>query len=157
LAMENLKKAISLKRDYAPAHFLIAMVYIREGKTKEAIEKLEALERTASFDAGLAFQLGIVYYQDNQLDKAKREFERAVKINSNYSNARYFLGLIYSREGDRNKAIEQFEEISELNPHNKKVKDILANLKNGKPALEGIQEKNLPPIGEEPPEIQINR
>lgn len=150
-AQENFQKALGLKSDYAPAHFQIAMIYIRQGKTKEAIEKLEATKLVTPFDIGLAFQLGLLYYNDNQLNKALTEFERAVSIDENYSNARYFLGLIYDRQENKDKAIEQFGRIEELNPDNLEVKMILANLREGLPALEGIQLLELP-IEERPPE-----
>ncbi|XOB41945.1 MAG: tetratricopeptide repeat protein [Candidatus Nealsonbacteria bacterium] len=151
LALENFERSLSLKDDYAPAHFQIAMIYVREGKAKEAAVKLEAIKEVAPFDTGLAFQLGVIYYNDNQFEKAEGEFERAVGLDRNYSNARYFLGLIYDREGNKRDAISQFEKIEELNPENLEVKKILANLRDGKPALEGIQ-PGQPPIEEVPPE-----
>ncbi len=153
LAKRNFQKALELKSDYAPAHFQIAMIYIREGEIKEAIEKLEITKLVTPFDIGLAFQLGLLYYNDNQLNLAKAEFGRAVSIDENYSNARYFLGLIYDRQGNRDKAIEQFERIEKLNPDNLEVKTILANLRKALPALEGIQPPQLP-IEERLPEIE---
>lgn len=138
LALENLKKAIELKSDYAPAHFQIALVYQRMGKIDEAIRKMEETKNFASLDVGVAFQLGVLYWQKNDLDKAKIEFERAVALSPNYSNARYFLGLIYDKEGEKKKAIEQFERIAKFNPDNEEVKKILSNLREGKSALEGI-------------------
>lgn len=150
-AKENFEKAIKLKSDYAPAHFLIAMINVRENKIAQAIEKLEDTKVMAPFDTGLAFQLGLIYYNDNQFEKAKEEFERAVLIDQNYSNARYFLGLIYDREGKKEEAISQFEKIEELNPDNDEVKKILANLRMGRPALEGVV-SGQPPIEEKPAE-----
>ena len=151
LASENFEKSLSLKEDYAPAHFQMAMIYVREGKTEEAIEKLGAVKQAAPLDTGLAFQLGVIYYNDNQFDKAKAEFLRAIGLDGNYSNARYLLGLIYDKEGDKKGAILQFESIEKLNPQNQEVKSILANLRAGKPALEGIQPAQ-PPIEEMPSE-----
>lgn len=151
LARENFEKAISLKSDYAPAHFLAAMVFFREGKNEEAIAKLEETKLQAPSDVGLAFQLGLIYYNDNKLDKARAEFERAVAFSPDYSNARYFLGLIYDKQGNKQRAVSQFERISELNPDNQEAKNILNNLRNGKPALEGIVQSQ-PPIEEKPAE-----
>ncbi len=151
LALESFERSLQLKEDYAPAHFQIAMIYVREGKTKEAIDKIETIKEVAPLDAGLAFQLGVIYYNDNQFDKAKGEFQRAIRLDGNYSNARYFLGLIYDREENKKGAILQFERIEKLNPENSEVKKILANLRAGKPALEGI-EPSQPPIEEAPPE-----
>ena len=151
LARENFEKAISLKTDYAPAHFLAAMVFFREGKNKEAIDKLEETKLQAPSDVGLAFQLGLIYYNDNKLEKARLEFERAVAFSPDYSNARYFLGLIYDKQGNKQGALGQFENISKLNPDNQEVKNILNNLRSGKPALEEIVQSQ-PPIEEKPPE-----
>ena len=150
-AREQFQKAIDLKSDYAPAHFQMAMIYVREGKIEEAIGKLEATKRVAPFDPGLAFQLGLIYYNNEQFDKAWAEFERAIGFDPNYSNARYFLGLIYDREKKKDLAIEQFIRIEELNPENEEVKKILVNLRAGKAALEGITPAR-PPIEEAPPE-----
>jgi len=151
-AREQFQKAIDLKGDYAPAHFQMAMVWVAEGKVAEAIEKLEEIKQIAPLDAGLAFQLGLLYYNDNKLDKAKEEFERATNLDPNYSNARYFLGLVHDKKGRKNLAIEQFEKVSQLNPENEEVKKILVNLREGKPALEGIVPAQ-PPVEEDvPPE-----
>ena len=135
LALENFKKAIEVKSDYAPAHFQIALTYQRMGKIDEAIAKMEEAKSLSPLDVGIAFQLGMLYWQKEDLDKAKAEFERAVALNPNYSNARYFLGLIYDKEGRKQKAIEQFEKIAELNPENEEVKTILSNLREGKSAF----------------------
>lgn len=137
-ALDELDEAITLKSDYAPAHFQIAVVYDLQGKTKELIEKLKETKGVAPYDTGLAFQLGLVYYRNDQYDKAKGELERAVSLDANYSNARYFLGLIYDMEGETEKAIEQFVKIEEFNSDNEEVKTILSNLRLGKSALENI-------------------
>lgn len=151
LARQNFEKAIELKSDYAPAHYLTAMTYLREEKLAEAVDKLEATKLVAPFDTGLAFQLGLVYYNDGKLSQAKAEFERAVLIDANHSNSRYFLGLILDRQGQKQEAISQFAKIEELDPANEEVKKILANLRAGKQALEGVV-SGQPPIEEKPEE-----
>lgn len=150
-AREQFQKSLDLKSDYAPAHFQMALIYVRENKIAQAIEKMEETKRVVPDDVGLAFQLGLLYYNDNQFDRARAEFERAVGFDPNYSNARYFLGLIYDREGRSKEAISQFEKIEQFNPDNEEVKKILANLRAGKPALEGVV-PGQPPIEEKPAE-----
>lgn len=135
-AIEAYNEAIKLKPNYSLAHFEIALVYDRQGKTAQAIAKMEDNRRLAPRDTGIAFQLAVLYFRTSQFDKAKVEFARAVVLDPNFSNARYFLGLLYDREGNKTAAIKQFEKIAELNPDNELVKQILANLKAGKPALE---------------------
>jgi tetratricopeptide (TPR) repeat protein/O-antigen ligase len=151
-AKEYFQKALDLKSDYAPARFQLALVYVSENKIAEAISEMENAKRDSPSDVGVAFQLGLLYYQANQYDKAQAEFERAVGLNENYSNARYFLGLIYDKAGKKDEAISQFEKIEKLNPDNEEVKKILANLRGGKSALEGIVPAQ-PPIEEKPEEV----
>lgn len=140
-----LDKAIALKFDYSPAHFLIAQIYIREGNLQKAIERVELVKGSNLGDPGLAFQLGFLYYRNNQIDRAQSEFERAVVLSENYSNARYFLGLIYDQKGQKQKAIEQFEKVAQFNPDNQEVKKILDNLKAGRSALETVVPPAQPP------------
>lgn len=144
-AKNYLEMSLGLKSDYAPAHFLLAAAAMREGKTQEAINRLEFIKNSYPSDSGLAFQLGLIYYQNNQFDQARGELARAIAINPNYSNARYFLGLIYDRSGDRTAAQEQFEKIAQLNPDNEEIKKILDNLKEGRSALDGIVPPAQPP------------
>lgn len=145
-AEQVLQKAVEVKGDFAPAHFLLAQTNIRSGDTKSALASIEKVKLSAPFDVGIAFQLGLLYYQNSDFDRAQVELERAVSINPNYSNARYFLGLIHDRRGDKQRAIKEFEQIEAFNPDNQEVKRILANLYDGKSALAGI----VPPA--EPPE-----
>jgi tetratricopeptide (TPR) repeat protein len=151
-AKEEFQTALDLKSDYAAARFQIALIYVGEEKIDEAIVEMEEAKRQSPFDVGVAFQLGFLYYNDDQFNKAKAELERVVNLDENYSNARYFLGLIYDREGKTEEAISQFEKIEVLNPDNAEVKTILANLRAGRPALEGITPAQ-PPIEERPEEV----
>lgn len=152
-ALEELKKAISLKSDYAPAHYLIAVVLDQKGERESAISKLEETKLMAPNDVGIAFQLGLLYWKKNDLEKAEAEFKRALSIFENYSNARYMLGLIYDKKGEKEKAKEEFKKVLELNPQNQEVIKIIDNLNKGLPALEGILPKE-PPIQPTPSEIR---
>lgn len=149
-------KAIELKADYLPAHFQLAMIYVRQEKMKEALVRLEELKKAAPLDADLSFQLGALYYNDNKLDKAQAELERTVSLNEKYSNARYVLGLIYDKTGKKIKAIDQFEEILALNPDNQEVKKILKNLNDGKNALNGLSSP-AEPAETVPPQANLEK
>ncbi|MBU4284691.1 tetratricopeptide repeat protein [Patescibacteria group bacterium] len=151
-ALKNLDKAIALKSNYAPAHFEEAVIYDKQGKSQEAIAKMEINLKLLPNDSGAAFQLGVLYYKNELYDKAKAAFIKAISIEDNFSNARYFLGLLYDKDGKGDEAIKQFEKIAELNPDNEQVKQILANLRSGKPAL-GSPELGPP---EQPENIPID-
>ena len=149
-ALEKFNQAIALKSDYAPAHFQSAVVFDRQGKLPEAIAKMEINKQLLPNDTGIAFQLGVLYLRAKNYQKAKSEFLRAVTLDANFSNARYFLGLLYDREGNKDSALEQFTKISELNPDNEEIKQIIANLKAGKPA--GVKFPEEIPIEQVPAE-----
>jgi len=151
LALEKFNQAIAVKPDYAPAHFETALVFERQGKLNEAISKMEINRQLLPQDTGVAFQLAVLYYKAEKYPQAKAEFTRAIVLDPNFSNARYFLGLLYDREGDKKSALDQFERIFKLNPDNEHVKQIIANLKAGQPAL-GSPELGPP---EQPEEIPI--
>ncbi|OIP75986.1 MAG: hypothetical protein AUK06_00845 [Parcubacteria group bacterium CG2_30_36_18] len=153
LAVEDLEAAIELKPDYAPAHYLLAVVYDQQGNLDQAISKLEETKIITPQDPGVAFQLGLLYWRSQQFEKAQEEFERAVNLNPDYSNAKYMLGLVYDKIGEKEKAKKEFEALAQLDPQNQEIKKILANLEKGLPALEGIT-LSQPPIQETPPEIQ---
>jgi len=138
LAKMNLERAIELKSDYAPAHYLMAVVLSQEGQEKEAISKLEETIKIAPNDLGLIYQLSLLYYRTNEIEKAENLLKSALQSFPQYSNARYLLGLVYDREGQKEKALEEFKKVAELNPENEEVKKIVENLEKGLPALEGI-------------------
>ena len=153
-AIEYLEKAITLKSDYAPAHYLIAVAYDQMGNQAEAIRKLEDAKLVTPGDTGLAFQLGVLYYRQQELGKARDEFERAKGVNLRYSNARYMLGLVYDRLDRRQDAIAEFAAVAALNPDNQEVRTILSNLAAGRAALDGIGQPSTPPIQDNPEEIE---
>ena len=152
-AIADLEKAIQMKSDYAPAHYLIAVAHDQLGNQAEAIRKLEEAKMAASGDTGLAFQLGVLYYRQNEFEKSRAEFERTKILNNAYSNARYMLGLVYDRLGRRQDAIAEFAAVAALNPDNQEVRTILSNLAAGRAALDGIGQPSNPPIEENPEEI----
>ncbi|MBI2642287.1 MAG: tetratricopeptide repeat protein [Candidatus Wildermuthbacteria bacterium] len=150
--LENLAKAIELKQDYAPAHFLTAVILQEQGKTKEAIAKLVETKTVAPNDLGVAFQLGVMYWQDNQLENARKEFEAILAKEPNHANAQYMLGLVLDKLGKKTEAKAAFQKLADLNPNNEDLKKILENLNKNRPALEGVT-PSQPPVEETPPEI----
>ena len=138
-AIDRLEASLVLKSDYAPAHFLIAQIYERQGNRPGAIEKTAEVRDLNPRDVGVGYQLGLLYYFDDQINSAQREFERVLLLNPNYSNARYFLGLVYDKKGEKQQAIDQFQAVLDLNPGNTEIDKIIENLKLGAPALEGLQ------------------
>jgi tetratricopeptide (TPR) repeat protein len=137
-------KAVELKTDYAPAHYWIAVILERQGKTKEALAKLESVRNYNPRDLGVGFQLAILYYQNDEKDKAMAELERIIKLSPSYSNARWYLAAMYEEKGRLDDAIVQIEEVLK---YNKDSQDVMAR-------LEGLKAKKsgAAPEGEGLPE-----
>ena len=150
-AIKSYEEAAKLEPNNPFIYTGLGQVYLAKDDIDKAREQFQKSLNLKSDYAPAHFQLGVLYYNDNQLDKAQSELERAVSLDENYSNARYFLGLIYDKKSEKNLAIEQFEKIKALNPDNAEVPKILANLRSGKAALEGIV-PSQPPTEEKPPE-----
>lgn len=134
LAEQSFNTAVSLKEDYSPSHYQLAIVAERRGKLDEAISKMESVTRYNQQDVGVAFQLGLLYLRrggKDDLSRAQSAFEYAVQLLPSYSNARWFLASIYEQQGKLDKAIEQIQKVSELNPDNDLVKSRLERLKAG--------------------------
>ena len=152
-SFEKFNQAIAAKPDYAPAHFETALIFDRQGRVDEAISKMEINRQLLPRDTGVAFQLGVLYYKSERYNQAKGEFIRAVVLDPDFANARYFLGLLYDREENTEDALDQFDRIIKLNPDNEHIKDIIENLKTGRPAL-GSPELGPP---EQPEEVPIEK
>ena len=159
-ARTDLEKSRDLKNDYAPALFQLAMLDVREGKTTQAIARLEDAKRLVPQDIGLLFQLGVLYYNAEGLDNAKNVLGQALKVQldqgQEYVNARYFLGLIADKQGNHDEAVAQFEAIKKVNQDNTLIDQILKNLESGKHALDGIssQGPGVPPPPTEKPRTE---
>ncbi len=136
-AKDNLDKAVTLKPDYAPAHYWMALVLRDMGQTAEAVKRLEIVRASNPNDLGVGFQLAIMYYQNNQKDKAITELERVVALSPQYSNARWYLSAMYEEAGRLDDAIAQVQEVLKYNKDSDTVKqrlDALTAKKAGQPA-----------------------
>ncbi len=139
-AVDVFTKATDLKRDYAPAYYHQGLAYERQGKTEEAISRLEAVATLSPQDVGVGFQLALLYFQNDQKDAAIALLESVIRLSPDYSNALWYLGAMYEDKGDIVKAIEMITKVKELNPDNELVAQKLSELavKAVQPAAEGV-------------------
>ncbi len=132
-AEEALIQAITLKRDFTQAIFLLSQLQAQLGKAKEALQTAEAAAYFAPNDSTVVFQVGILRSANGDTAGAIAALARAVELNPQHANARFFLGVMYAISGDVPKAIEALEGVSALSPENATaVASDLASLRNGK-------------------------
>ena len=137
-AKAYLQEALALKPNFTQSLLLLSQIEAGQGNLTGAIGWAErALDaQPESLDA--LFQSGVLYYQNKDWDEAISILEKTVSLQANYANAKYFLGLVYDRVGRRPEAIKIFEDLSLTNPDQANLKQILSNLKAGRPALTGL-------------------
>lgn len=143
-ARDKFNKAIEIKQDYAVAYLQAAWVAKLQGKQQDMSSALQKASEYSANNASLAFQIGLFYYQNGNWQKAEQEFSRALVLIPNYANALYYLGLTYDQLGLTEKAIGEFSKVEQLSPDNQNIKKILANLRAGKKALNGLAQQ--PPV-----------
>lgn len=150
-AKAYIAQALALKSDYTDAIFTLAGLQANEGNLRSAIASVEVASVISPNDVGVFFQLGFLRYKNRDWHGAISAFERAVELAPAYSNARYFLGLAYDKVGRRGDAISQFQKIQSLNPENAEIRNILANLREGRDPLGGEAPAQDPEKRKEPP------
>jgi len=151
-ATENFSRAIELKNDYGPAHYWFAILQQRQGKTEEALARLEALRNSTPDDLGVGLQYALVAFQAGKKDVAIAELERVIKLSPDFANARWYLSAMYEDAGRLDDAIAQIEAIAKNNPDDPNVQARLEALKGTPPPAPS---EELPAPIEEKPEGEV--
>ncbi len=134
-ARKHVEEAISMRKSYTDAIFLLAQMQLEANETKNAINSVHAITLFEPQNPVAFFQLGLLHYGDSDYENAKTAFTKAVTLANEYANARYFLGLTNWRLNKPADAIGEFEKVLETNPDNNEVRAIISNLRAGNPPL----------------------
>jgi tetratricopeptide (TPR) repeat protein len=124
-------KAIELKKDYAKAHYELALLYHLEGRMDEAIGKMEDVISYNSRDSQVFYELGLLYLKRNNpkdIIRAQKVFETSVTLSPSYGNALWMLSSVYEKQGKKDLAISLLEHLLSLNPKDEKVQNELEKL-----------------------------
>lgn len=117
-ASAALMEAITLKRDYTQAIFLLSQLEVQQGRAREALEAAEAAAYFAPNDPTVLFQVGILRSANGNNPGAIQALARSVEINPQYANARFFLGVMYAISGQFTDAARELEQVAALSPEN---------------------------------------
>ena len=116
VAVTNYKEAITIKPDYAKAHFNLAGSLHDLGQLETAVQSYQkAIEIDASY-AEAYNNLGNVYQELKQVDSAVQNYKRALEIKPDYVAAQYSLGNAFMELGQLNKAVKSYKAALKLKP-----------------------------------------
>jgi len=129
IAVQSYKKALSIKPDYAKAHYNLG----------GALQELDKLHDSAkSYENAIVFEpenaqaynnLAIVLRELNQLEEAEASCRKAIVLDPEYAEAHSCLSIILYANGDLNSALESIKKAYSINPKLKIIKLLLAVLK----------------------------
>ncbi len=93
LAEYHLKRAISLKPDFAEALANLGILYDNTERRPQAIARLQEAVSLDPQNAVYHYNLGLAYAKSNRLEEAREEFERSLKIEPDLEDASQKLFL----------------------------------------------------------------
>jgi tetratricopeptide (TPR) repeat protein len=116
-AIEEYKRAIKIKPDYADAYRNLGNAYRETGRNNEAIETYKKALRIKPDYAEVDYNLGITYGRLNLWEKAVAIYKEALKIKPNYAEAYCNLGVAYSKLRQYSEAIRACEQAIKIEPN----------------------------------------
>ena len=126
-AIENLKKAIALDSNFAPAYVALAeaytdrFIYAQDKKSAapyldQALMVLDDAQRVDPNYYPTYNQRGLVYQYKGDLKKAEAAFKKALELEPNDPTVRYNLAQVYLSEGKLDEALEMLKQGVTLDP-----------------------------------------
>lgn len=122
-AVEQFKKAITLKSNYGDAYHNMANAYHQMNRDDLA---LEGYQKAISFNPNLwqSYQnIAATYFAQGKFDLARENIEKAVTINPKNADLHSVAGIVYLKLGNNTRAKEELEKALQLDPQNQKAKD----------------------------------
>jgi tetratricopeptide (TPR) repeat protein len=115
-AINNFKKAISLKPDYYEAHYNLAVVFQKNKQIDEAFNSYEHAIAINHAYPQAHNNIGMINLNKRELDAAVKSFEWAIAYNPNYVEAHNNLGAVFQELMLYEKAKEQYQKALSINP-----------------------------------------
>jgi tetratricopeptide (TPR) repeat protein len=120
-AVAAFKQATAYAPDTLDAYTYMAQAYLKQGKTKEAINAYKislSIDRTQD---SVHVELGNVYFSEKRYTEAEKEFKTAAKLNPSDNLAPYTLGQLYLQTERYSEAEVQFKKVIRMTPNDGNV------------------------------------
>ena len=129
IAVQSYEKALSIKPDYAKAHYNLGGALQELDKLHDSAKSYENAIALEPENAQAHNNLAIVLRELDQLEEAEASCRKAIVLDPEYAEAYSSLSVILYANGDLNSALESVEKAYSINPKSKIIKLLLAVLK----------------------------
>ena len=129
IAVQSYEKALSIKPDYAKAHYNLGGALQELNKLHDSAKSYENAIALEPENAQAHNNLAIVLRELDQLEEAEASCRKAIVLDPEYAEAYCSLSIILYANGDLNSALESIEKAYSINPKLKLIKLLLAVLK----------------------------
>ena len=110
------------------AHYMMGIIYDRQGELQKAIEEYKQALEYATDKALIYIKIGRNYLKLNKIDEAKSYINKAIKLRPEDIETHSLLALLYTKESEYGKAASEYKKVIEINPENKIALASLADL-----------------------------
>jgi len=129
IAVQSYEKALSIKPDYAKAHYNLGGALQELDKLHDSAKSYENAIALEPENAQAHNNLAIVLRELDQLEEAEASCRKAIVLDPEYAEAYSSLSIILYANGDLNSALESIKKAYSINPKLKIIKLLLAVLK----------------------------
>jgi len=116
LAIENYKKALLVKPDYADAFCNIGIVQQKKGELKTAIQNYKKAIKINPLHVRAHYNMGISYKTKGDPEGAIACYKQAIKLQPNHAEAYNNMGTAFSDVSKLQKAIDCFKRAVDFKP-----------------------------------------
>ncbi|MBI5469478.1 MAG: tetratricopeptide repeat protein [Deltaproteobacteria bacterium] len=113
-AAAQFEKILTLRPNYAPAHFNIAMFLSARGKTREALAAYGNAIRSNPEYRMARYNLGVLLLSEKRWAEARSQFEWIIKRDPDDERSRFNLGRASFGEKDYERAIEEYQKAIDI-------------------------------------------
>jgi hypothetical protein len=134
----SLRKAITLKPDYAEAHSNLGVTLKELGRLEEAEKSIRQAIILKPDYAEAHSNLGVTLKELGKLEEAEKSFRKAIILKPDYAKAHYNLGVTLKELSKLNQAESCYRQVITLNPEHADAHDSLDLLLREKKLLMNI-------------------